>query len=174
MPKNISRVETVKCFTVKSQAVEGYNRVQTPDEVHRIWEDYLSKFDEYDPEVEQLMALYTNARSYILRAQILTRGLVSSSLADCRSVFRVAMAVNATHVVVLHNHPTGCTSPSHQDIRLTSSLIQAGSLLDVDLLDHVIVGGDGYLSMREAFTHLWNKADTPGSDKLAAEKFRHV
>jgi DNA repair protein RadC len=64
-------------------------------------------------------------------------------------LFRAAIQRNAASIIVVHNHPSGDPTPSPEDIALTKSIVQAGKLLDIDLIDHLVIGQNKYVSMKE-------------------------
>jgi DNA repair protein RadC len=81
---------------------------------------------------------------------LITRGLLNSSLVHPREVFRAAIAEAAAGIIVVHNHPSGDPTPSAEDRTVTRQLAEAGRLLDLPLYDHVVIGGDRYLSFATA------------------------
>jgi len=80
---------------------------------------------------------------------LITLGIVDASLAHPREVFRAAIKMNSTSIILVHNHPSGDSSPSAEDIKITRQLIEAGKILDIGVLDHVIIGKEPY-SIRES------------------------
>ena len=86
----------------------------------------------------------------ILGDRLITRGILNSSLVHPREVFRAAIAEAAAGIIVVHNHPSGDPTPSADDRAVTRQLVEAGRLLDLPVYDHVIVGGDRYVSFAEA------------------------
>ena len=76
-------------------------------------------------------------------------GTVNSSLVRAAEVFRPAVRANAPAIIVVHNHPSGDATPSQEDIALTQHLRQAGRTLNVDLLDHVVIGQNQFVSMKQ-------------------------
>ncbi len=106
-------------------------------------------------EAEQFQVLLLNTRRRLIRIERLARGTLDTVLVHPRDVFKLAIAGNASAVVLVHNHPSGDPSPSEADIRVTRDLIRAGQLLKIDVLDHVILGrrsterGQDYASLRE-------------------------
>lgn len=87
--------------------------------------------------------------------QIVSRGTLSASLVHPREVFKTALLANSHAIIVAHNHPAGSLSPSAEDIETTETLINAGKLLGVPVVDHVIVSSSGTCSLRETRPHLW-------------------
>ena len=76
------------------------------------------------------------------------RGTLNRSLVHPRDVFQFALLQNADKIIIMHNHPSGNLSPGPQDIEVTNVLVEAGRLLGIKLLDHIIIGGDDYTSLR--------------------------
>ena len=79
------------------------------------------------------------------------RGTISSSAVRVAELFRDAIRENAASIIITHNHPSGDPTPSPEDVKVTAEAVQAGRLLDMEVLDHIIVGGgrDRYVSMKE-------------------------
>jgi DNA repair protein RadC len=100
-------------------------------------------------EREELRVVLLNARNTVLRLVTVYQGNVSSSLVRIGELFRDAVRLNAAGMILVHNHPSGDPTPSPDDLRLTAETLAAGRLLDVQLLDHLIVAGDGFVSLRD-------------------------
>ena len=100
-------------------------------------------------EREELRVILLNTRNVVLRQVTVYQGNVSSSLVRIGELFRDAVRLNATGVILAHNHPSGDATPSPDDLRLTAEALAAGRLLDIQLLDHLIVAGDGFVSLRD-------------------------
>lgn len=96
---------------------------------------------------EELHALYLDRRRRPVARRCLTRGNDGFTVVDPRQVFRVAVGVGASGVILAHNHPSGDPTPSPQDRDVTSRVAQAGRVLGIPLLDHLVVGGDRYVSL---------------------------
>ena len=100
-------------------------------------------------EREELRVVLMNARNAVLRLVTVYQGNVSSSLVRIGELFRDAVRLNAAGLILVHNHPSGDPTPSPDDLRLTAEALAAGRLLDIQLLDHLIVAGDGFVSLRD-------------------------
>ncbi len=100
-------------------------------------------------EQEQFVVLYLDTRNRVIDKEVLYRGTLNSSLVRVAEVFRGAVRRNCASIIVAHNHPSGDPSPSPEDVALTRRLIEAGKLVEVDVLDHLVIGGTRYLSLRE-------------------------
>ncbi len=100
-------------------------------------------------EREELRVVLLNTRNVVIRLVTVYQGNVSSSLVRIAELFRDAVRLNASGLILAHNHPSGDTTPSPDDLRLTAEALAAGRLLDIQLLDHLIVAGDGFVSLRD-------------------------
>jgi DNA repair protein RadC len=100
-------------------------------------------------EREELWVLALNAKNVVQRVSHVYAGNVSASLVRVGELFRDAVRIDASGVVLVHNHPSGDPTPSPDDLHLTAEAIAGGRLLDVDVLDHVVIGHDAWISLRD-------------------------
>lgn len=98
---------------------------------------------------EYFVALFLNARNQLLHKETVSIGTLTSSLVHPREVFEPALRYSAAGILVVHNHPSGDISPSDKDIDITHRLIEVGTLIGIDIIDHIIVTSTNYLSMKE-------------------------
>ncbi len=99
---------------------------------------------------EHLRVLLLNTKNHVLGIHDIYKGSLNSSLIRVGELFREAIRQNCAAIVLVHNHPSGDPAPSRDDIQVTREAVAAGKLLDVELLDHLIIGrGDRWLSMKE-------------------------
>jgi DNA repair protein RadC len=103
----------------------------------------------FNPECECFAVLLLNTRRRVKAHQIVSMGTHDTILVHPLTVFRLAVATSTPALVLMHNHPSGESTPSEADIKVTRDLIRAGQLLKIDVLDHVIVGKPSYSSLRE-------------------------
>lgn len=103
---------------------------------------------------EHFYAVYLNAKNEPIGINLVSKGTISSALVHPREVFKGALLANASRILVAHNHPSGNTTPSPEDIDVTKQLIAAGKVLGVPVLDHVIMGDDMYM-FRSQRPQLW-------------------
>ncbi len=99
---------------------------------------------------EEFHALLLNTQHRVIRDVLVTRGILDASLIHPREVFRAAIVESAAGVILVHNHPSGDPTPSQEDRAVTRQLVSAGSAVGIPVLDHVIVGERGYVSLAEA------------------------
>ena len=121
--------------------------VRTPADVLTVVKAQL------DCRQEVFRVLLLDAKSRLIRCETVTTGLVDASLVHPREIFRSAIDTNAAAIVLCHNHPSGDPAPSAEDIRITRQLIEAGKIVDIKVLDHVVVAvpdrGRAFVSFRE-------------------------
>jgi len=98
---------------------------------------------------EHVRALYLDSRSRLIRRETISIGTLTSSLVHPREVFQPAVELSAHSLILVHCHPSGDPSPSPDDRALTRRLRQAGELLGIELVDHVIIARGGFVSLRE-------------------------
>ncbi|HEX4575369.1 MAG TPA: DNA repair protein RadC [Gemmatimonadales bacterium] len=130
---------------VESEEHPAPTRIDGPGDVHRFYAARLR-----DLEVEEFHVLALGCQSQVIRDLLITRGILNSSLVHPREVFRAAIAEGAAGIIVVHNHPSGDPTPSADDRTVTRQLMDAGRLLDMPVYDHVIVGGEHYVSLAQA------------------------
>ena len=100
-------------------------------------------------EREELRVVLLNTKNAVLRVSTVYQGNVSASLVRVGELFRDAVRLDASGVILVHNHPSGDPTPSPDDLHLTAEALAAGRLLDVQLLDHLVIGHDAYVSLRD-------------------------
>lgn len=103
-----------------------------------------------DRRKEYFVALFLNARNQVICREDVSVGSLNASLVHPREVFAPAVGSSAASVILAHNHPSGDVTPSREDIELTRRMVQAGEIMGIEVLDHLIVGSERFLSMKEA------------------------
>lgn len=98
---------------------------------------------------EKFIVLFLNSKNVIIKQKTIFIGTLNSSVIHPREIFSEAIKCASNAIVVLHNHPSGDTTPSKEDIRATNRLRECGEILGIDLLDHIIIGDHTYMSMVE-------------------------
>lgn len=98
---------------------------------------------------EQLRGLYLNSRYQVIHEEIISIGSVTANIVHPREVFQPALEYGAVAVIVAHNHPSGVVEPTKDDLAATAQLIAAGKVLGIDLLDHLIIADNRYISLIE-------------------------
>jgi DNA repair protein RadC len=98
---------------------------------------------------EELRVMLLDTRNRVQFIETVYRGSVNSSQVRIAEIFKAAIRRNATNLIVIHNHPSGDPTPSPDDVAITRAILQAGELLDVKLLDHIIIGSGRFVSLKE-------------------------
>lgn len=100
---------------------------------------------------EHLRGLYLNSHNRIIHDEVISIGTINTNIVHPREVFRPAIEYSAAAVVLAHNHPSGTAIPSREDIEITEQLIRAGKILGINILDHVIITRDGFVSIKASY-----------------------
>ncbi len=100
-------------------------------------------------EQENLKLLLLNTKNILLKDTTVSIGTVNASCATPREIFIEALRSRACGIILLHNHPSGDPTPSREDCLFTERVMEAGKLMGVPLLDHIIIGDNSYVSLRE-------------------------
>ena len=98
---------------------------------------------------EQVMLVMLDSKNRIIKDMIISEGTVNASIMPTREVYVQALKYEAVNIILIHNHPSGDPSPSAEDIRVTKRLVEAGNLIGITLMDHIIIGDNRYVSLKE-------------------------
>ena len=132
----------VKTGSVK-EPISGEKKITSPEEIVEWALPWRSQ-----PQ-EHFVCYSLDGAGHIIASRVITIGLLNHSLVHPRETFRGAISDNAASIICAHNHPSGSLEPSSQDIAITRQLRDAGSILGIPLVDHVIVTKTGHYSMKE-------------------------
>ena len=119
----------------------GLPTIRTAKDVHEFLKDMHAL-----PK-EQLRGLYLDTHNRVIHQEVISIGTINSNIVHPREVFRPALEYGAAAVVLAHNHPSGMVTPSKSDVEITIQIIQAGKMLGIHLLDHVIIAKDDFVSI---------------------------
>lgn len=100
-------------------------------------------------EQEELHLMMLNTKNVLIKDSLIFRGTVNMSVASPREMFIEALRYHAVHIILVHNHPSGDPAPSSEDRKLTAQVKEAGAILGIRLLDHIIIGDNSYFSFKE-------------------------
>jgi len=100
-------------------------------------------------EHEELWVINLNTRNGVMSVNPLYRGSTNNTQVKVGDVFKIALVEGATSIIVLHNHPSGDPTPSADDVAVTRGIVSAGKLLDIEVLDHIVVSGGRFISLKE-------------------------
>lgn len=145
----VAKASQLKAAFELASRFEGYANtvgkppVKTPDEVANLVVSQLK-----GKKKEHFLALLLDTRNQLIKISEISIGSLDTSIVHPREVFKEAMSASAASVILAHNHPSGNPEASEDDIKLTKRLAEAGEILGVDVLDHIIIGGKNYLSLK--------------------------
>jgi len=130
--------------------IEGSAQVASAADVYRVCRDFETT------TVEHFVVLHLNVKHRVISRQTVAIGSVASVDVHPREVFRVAVMIGASAVIVVHNHPSGEAAPSVEDNALTRRLVDCGKLLGIKVLDHVVIGDGEFISLAETVAELFS------------------
>lgn len=149
--KGIGKVKAIriKCVTEFSRriAMETFKRGIRFDKPTTIADYYKEQVRHL--EVEQVILVMTDSKNQFLKDCILSTGTVNMSLISPREIFMTALKSQAVHILLVHNHPSGDPTPSTDDIIITKRIHEASQIMNIPLVDHIIIGDNTYMSLKE-------------------------
>lgn len=119
-------------------------KIRSPRDCVNVFAEYIG-----DADREHFVALMLDTKNQMVALHTVSIGDLSSSIVHPREVFKIAVALGAASIIVAHNHPSGDPTPSPEDIAVTRRLHQAGELLGIELLDHIVIGDQRWSSLKE-------------------------
>jgi len=121
-------------------------KIDSPDRAYKA----ITAITSVEEEAQEVFGvLILNTKHKIVAVHEVSRGTLNNSIIHPREVFKPAVLHNAAAIICFHNHPSGDTEPSKDDIEATKRLIEAGKIMGIEILDHIIVGDDRYVSLKE-------------------------
>jgi DNA repair protein RadC len=127
-----------------SESPEERQVIQSPESAADLLQIELSALDH-----EELWVILLDVRNRLIKKDMIYKGSLTSSQVRIGELFKLAVQLNAAHIIVAHNHPSGDPTPSPEDIAITRSIVQAGKLMDIEVLDHLIIGGMKFVSLKQ-------------------------
>ena len=123
--------------------------VDTPERAYQYWRANILTAPWFDPAKEAFVVLILNTRRRIIGHNLVALGSLDSVPVHPREVFRPAIVAAGSAIILVHNHPSGDPTPSPDDVAVTRAMVQAGKLLDIDVLDHLVIGQGKWVSLKE-------------------------
>lgn len=149
--KGIGKVKAIrlKCVTEFSRRIaqESFGtgiRFDKPITIARYYMEQVRHL-----EVEKVLLVMTDNKNQFLKDVVISSGTVNMSVLSPREIFLVAIRMQAVHILLVHNHPSGDPTPSKEDISITKRIHEAAQLLNIPLVDHIIIGDNTYVSLKE-------------------------
>ena len=134
------------CKEVSSNRPDLTHYIKSPEDVMEVARNFLH----LDEESEEYMYMIgMNTKNRVLGVFEVSHGTVNASIVGVREIFQKALLLNAVSIILMHNHPSGDCKPSREDIDVTKKAAEAGKILGVEVLDHIIVGDKTYSSLKE-------------------------
>lgn len=137
-------IYSTRLVTERQMPFEARKHFRTPDDVAGLLIPYYAEHDR-----EEFLGCLLNTNHALIGTSTLSMGGLSSSVAEPRQLYKVAVLANAAAVIIAHNHPSGNPEPSREDIAITRQFKEAGRVMGIPLRDHLIIAGDAFTSMAE-------------------------
>lgn len=144
-----AKARKIQCIAEIAKRVYRTNNVLPP--VITVPGDAFKRMEDMQfLAVEQFRAIYLNTKNGIIAEEIVTQGTINTAIVGSRELFRRAVRLLAASIILVHNHPSGNVQPSQEDLAITKKLVEAGKLLDISILDHIIIGKGQFKSLKES------------------------
>lgn len=142
----MNRIEVVKVQVVREKIMyyEGSKCIRSPKDAVDVLREYIGNEDR-----EHFVVMMLSTKNVVNAIHTASIGSLNSAIVHPREVFKAAIVNNASSIIVGHNHPSGDPTPSPEDVEVTKRLRDAGEVVGIDLLDHVIVGDGRFYSLKE-------------------------
>ncbi len=128
----------------KASDVAKQDKITCSDDAYRVIQPYL-----LDQPLEQFWIIMLNRANVVIKPRCISQGGVAGTVADPKAIFQAALEKPASSIILVHNHPSGNLTPSEADLRLTQKLKEAGQMLDLPVLDHLIFTNHGFYSFAD-------------------------
>jgi DNA repair protein RadC len=131
------------------RVAEPETMIENPQVVYDLLSGALRSEDPADQDKEHFWTIGLTTRNSVKYIDLVSLGILNTSLVHPREVFRLSISQAASSILLAHNHPSGDPEPSAEDVALTRRLTEAGKIIGIEVIDHVIIGADRYTSFRE-------------------------
>ncbi|MEZ4870620.1 MAG: JAB domain-containing protein [Caldilineaceae bacterium] len=169
--KNLTDIETIYRKSVKTIVLKvkrPYVRspyleletVSNPVDVYQVLQAIFAGLDE---DQEHLILLVLNFMGEITGYKLVSSGGQDRAIIDTKVLFRNALLLGASKIILAHNHPSGRIDPSKEDLSVTAKVVEAGSTLDIEVLDHIIYASQGFTSIRQLVPEIFTLEEASGS-----------
>lgn len=154
--------EAYKLIVSRKWTAKETRRIERPAEAAELFYEFA-----HGATQESLFVMVLGGRNDLLGIEQVYLGTATGTSVRIGELFRSCVAMGAQGVVVVHNHPSRDSQPSDEDIKLTGELVKAARLLDIEFLDHLVIGGDGFTSIRSQRSSLWESETSDFVAQLA-------
>ena len=143
--KGKKRVQVVRVQLVKERnEYYDFKAIKSPECAYKIFNEFVGNADR-----EMFVVACLNTKNEIANLSVVHMGSLNASIVHPREVFKTAILSNSASIICAHNHPSGHPEPSREDIEVTKRLAEAGKILGIELLDHIIIGEETFYSLKE-------------------------
>ena len=143
--KHAKRVDIVSIKMVREGSTKYENRkIETPFDAYVLLKSFLE-----DSDREKLLVVCLDTKNQPINICTVSVGTLNSSLVHPREIFKTAILSNSNQIMLAHNHPSGISAPSNEDKAMTNRIKDAGVILGIELIDHIIIGSNEYFSFKE-------------------------
>ena len=145
----VKAIEVMSLIELSKRINRDYNKNETIKIkcAKNIYDEYKYLFN--DQKQELFYCIYLNNKNIVIDKKLLFIGTINKSIVHPREIFKYAYLLSASGIICIHNHPSGDINPSLEDIKLTKAIIEIGKLQNIPVLDHIIIGNNGYYSFLE-------------------------
>ena len=123
--------------------------ITNPEEIARVLQSVLKAEPKSEQMKEHFWGVYLNSRNNIIKVELVTLGILNANIVHPRETYAPAIESRAGSLIIAHNHPSGDTEPSEDDIEVTQRLKEAGKILGVELIDHIIITKEKFYSFKD-------------------------
>ncbi|GAB1371592.1 DNA repair protein RadC [Candidatus Kapaibacterium sp.] len=127
-------------------AVSPFDEKRSYSSPHDVADYFIPRLR--DSRVETFRIVLLDSQNKMIREQVISEGILTSTLVHPREVFRPAIVESAASIILIHNHPSGSVEPSSEDKIITKKLVETGEIIGIKVIDHIIIGGTGFSSFR--------------------------
>lgn len=139
------RVDIVSIRMIKERSVfYETRRINSPSDSYELFRQFLD-----DADREEMIVCCLNTKNEPICINTAHIGSLNSSIVHPREIFKIAILANSASIIIAHNHPSGDPNPSREDISITSRIQEAGKIIGINLIDHIIIGDNKYISLKE-------------------------
>lgn len=148
--ENVALMREIAALYGSPQIKEERRQIKGPADAAALLSPEMAGLDQ-----EQVRVIVVNTKNEVLTVEMVYQGSLNATMVRTAELFKEAVRRNGAAVILAHNHPSSSLEPSPEDLLVTQEAAEAGELLGIDLLDHVIIGGGGYKSLKESHGELW-------------------
>lgn len=148
--KGVGQTKAIELLTIAELAKryssfkKEIKHISSAKDVFELYHERLK-----DEKQENFYVLMLNNKNHIIKEELISKGVLDSAIIHPREVFKPAIKNSSARIILVHNHPSGDPNPSEEDVKLTEKLVEAGELLQIKILDHIIISRDNYWSWKE-------------------------